>query len=62
MNLGNAAKDKWYTEFVDFHNKKQTIERFLKDKSRRGSAIEDDLKEDSIWISNNEKEIGKSNF
>ena len=27
-------RDKWYTEFVDFHTKKQVIEEFLQDNSR----------------------------
>ena len=49
-------RDKWYTEFVDFHTKKQVIEEFLQDNSRRGSALPEEIKTDSIWISENEKE------
>ena len=49
-------REKWYTEFVDFHTKKQVIEEFLQDNSRRGSALPDEIKTDSIWISENEKE------
>ena len=32
-------RDKWYTEFVDFHTKKQVIEEFLQDNSRQSYEI-----------------------
>ena len=50
-------RDKWYEEFVDFQTKKQEIEEYLQDTSRRGSALPDEIKTDSIWISNTEKEL-----
>ena len=50
-------RDKWYEEFVDFHTKKQEIEEYLQDNSRRGSALPEEIKTDSIWISNTEKEL-----
>lgn len=53
--------NKWYTEFVNFHKKKREIQELLRDKSRRGSVLEAEIdKPDSLWISNNEREMANA--